>query len=403
MIRHNRNRTGGKSTIGAALKSIDRTADRLLRSNDVCLIPESEAIGHDWMNNCHVIAESRLGLIANERGEVLCWPTSTRSIGRVAQRAMSQGSFEVDPLTIIIERYEPVPRGKNHKDCKFTFACHNHDDRVFKPIDSVERFNPGDHETQFKLGLRTIAAYTAWYRGHKKWSQNEFNEDRYIRKVLSDYPFLQPACDAVSEWGVQENAAGRNLEKEVERWRSAYRQLAWHRATTEIRELTPLLRIAATGIPGSQDSPVAMTMLPTENGKCLLLATVLVWCIRSSPDIKCRPPPLRRSVSSRKLFSNPLGKPRSNTANFEYRTLEDETRFSWLTQGRRRTAVQQVAEEWTKSLTELRPAEWLPKLAQQCEFFYVSPHDYYNDEIVTCDERYYIEQAISKKVPTFRI
>ena len=357
MVRHNRNRTGGKSTIEAALKSIDRTADRLLRSNDVCLIPESEAIGHDWMNNCHVIAESRLGLVANERGEVLCWPTSIRSIGRVAQKAISQGSFEVDPLTIIIERYEPVPRGKNHKDCKFTFACHNHDDRVFKPIDSVERFNPSDHETRFKLGLRTIAAYTAWYRGHKKWSQNEFKEDRYIRKVLSDYPFLQPACDAVSEWGVQESAAGRNLEKEMERWQSAYRQLAWHRVTSEIRELTPLLRIAATGIPGSQDCPVAMTMLPTENGKCLLLATV----------------------------------------------LEDETRFSWLTPRRRRTAVQQVAEEWAKGLTELRPAEWLPKLARQCEFLYVSPHDYYNDEIVTCDERYDIEQAISKKAPTFPI
>ena len=357
MIRQNRSRTGGKCTIESALKNIDRTADQLLRSNDVCLIPESEAIEHDRMNNCHVIAEPRLELIANERGEVLCWPTSTRSIGRAAQRAISQGHFETNPLAIAIERYEPVPRSKNHKDCKLTFACHNHDDRVFKLIDSVGLFNSEDKETLFKLGLRTTAAYTAWYRGHKKWSQHDFKEDSYLKRVLREYPALQTACDAISEWGTQESFAGKNLEKEIVRWQTAYQESAWHQATSVIREIRPLLRIAATGIPGPQDCPVAMTMLPTENGKCLLLATV----------------------------------------------LEDETRFSWITQRRRRTAVHQVAEEWAKSLTELRPAEWLPKLAQQCEFLYLSPHDYCDDEIVTCDERHEIEQAIAKKAPTFRI
>ncbi len=56
-----------------------------------------------------------------------------------------------------------------------------------------------------------------------------------------------------------------------------------------------------------------------------------MWCIRSSSDIKCRPPPLRRSVSSRKLFSNPLGKPRSNTANYEYRTLDQDVEVRGIT------------------------------------------------------------------------
>ena len=357
MIRQNRSRTGGKGTIESALKNIDRAADQLLRSNNVCLIPESEAIEHDRMNNCHVIAEPRLDLIANERGEVLCWPTSTRSIGRVAQKAISQRHFKTNPPAITIEQYEPVPRSKNHKDCKFTFACHNHDDRVFKPSDSVKRFNSKDSETLFKLGLRTTAAYTAWYRGHKMWSQHDFKEDRYLRKVLSDYPSLQSACDAISEWGTQETSAGRNLEKEMVRWQTAYQESAWHRATSEIREIKPLLRLAATGIPGQQDCPVVMTILPTANGDCLFVATV----------------------------------------------LEDETRAPWLTQRRRRTAAQQVAQKWAKSLTELRPVEWLPKLAQQCEFLYVSPQDYKNDEIITSHERSEIEQAIAKKAPTFRI
>ena len=357
MIRQNRGRGADKSAIESALKGIDRTANQLLRSNDVCLIPESEAIWHDRMNNCHVIGEQRLGLIANERGEVLCWPTSTRSIGREAQKAISQGQFETDPPAIIFERYEPVPRSKNHKDCKFTVACHNHDDRVFKPIDSVEKFNPKDNETLFKLGLRTTAAYTAWYRGHKKWSQHDFREDRYLRKVLSESPFLQAVCDAISEWGTKESSAGINLEKEMVRWQSAYQESAWHRATSETREIKPSLRIAATGIPGQQDCPVIMTILPTSEGGCLLTATV----------------------------------------------LEDETRVPWLTKRRRRTESQQVAKEWARDLTELRPVEWLPKLAQQCEFLYISPHDYYNDEIVTFEERCEIEQAIAKKAPPFRI
>ena len=250
MIRQISSRRTGKSPIESALKSIDRTANQLLRSNDACLIPESEAIWHDRMNNCHVIGEQRLGLIADERGQVLCWPTSTRSIGRVAQMAISEGNFETNPLAINIGRYKPVPRSKNHRDCKFTVACHNHDDRVFKPIDSVKRFNPKDNEILFKLGLRTTAAYTAWYRGHKKWSQHDFMEDRYLRNVLSEYPFLQAACDAISEWGTKESSAGKNLEKEMVRWQTAYQESAWLRATSEIREIKPLLRLAATGIPG---------------------------------------------------------------------------------------------------------------------------------------------------------
>ena len=260
MIRQNRGRQGGRSAIGNALKNIDRTADELLRSNRECLIPESESISHDRMNNCHVIAEGFLRLISNGRGEVLCWPTSTRSIGRAAQRAIDQGRFETDPLTIFIEEYQPVLRSKNHKDCKFTFACHNHDDRVLKPADSVHDFDPYDSETQFKLGLRTMAAYTAWYRSHKRWSQEEFKKDPYAQKVLADYPLLHSACDAVSEWGAREITAGRKLEKELKRWQNAYQQLAWHRVTSVIREVKPNLQLAATGIPSPHGYPVAMTV-----------------------------------------------------------------------------------------------------------------------------------------------
>ena len=48
----------------------------------------------------------------------------------------------------------------------------------------------------------------------------------------------------------------------------------------------------------------------------------LVWCIRSSLEIKVRPTPVCHSASSKNPFCCPFGKPRNNATNYEYRTLE---------------------------------------------------------------------------------
>ena len=56
-----------------------------------------------------------------------------------------------------------------------------------------------------------------------------------------------------------------------------------------------------------------------------------------------------------------------------------------------------------ETLQESKPGIWLPAFAQQCEFLYVSQYDYYNDEIITRDERREIEQAMSRKTPTLQI
>ena len=357
MIRQNQNRRVNRKAIGPALKSINKTADQLLRSNKKCLIPETESMGHDAMNNCHVIGQGFLDLIANDKGQVLLWPISTRSIGRAAQTAINQGRFDTNPVTIYVDEYEPVLRGKNHKDCKFTFACHNHDDKVFALADSVVQFNPGNSETTFQLGLRTMATYTAWYRGHKRWIREEFPKDSYLQEVRANYPVLQPAFNELSEWWKEEIDAERDLEKQMKRWQSAYLQSAWHRAKTVTRTVTPQLRIAVTGIPASRGYPVAMTILPTANSECILIATV----------------------------------------------LEDETNVAWLTQRSRRKAAEQVATELAYRLNELHPTEWLPELAGLCAFLYISPEDYYNDKILTADDRSEIASAMSQKVSTIRI
>ncbi len=70
--------------------------------------------------------------------------------------------------------------------------------------------------------------------------------------------------------------------------------------------MSALDRLPADGADGAKIAEMAAERIGAPQAETV---TDLVWCIRSSPDIKCRPPPLRRSVSSRKLFSNPLGKP----------------------------------------------------------------------------------------------
>ena len=351
MIRQYRSSQGSRYSTDDALKTLDKIADRLLRSNQECLIPETELMGHDAMNNCHVIAEGFLALISNERGEVLCWPTSTRSIGREAQRAIAEGQFETNPPAIFLNHYEPVCRSKNHKDVKFTFACSNHDNKVFKPLDSVQQFNSEDKETRFMLALRAIATYTAWYRGHKRWSQHDFKKDRGMRRILNDYPGLQRTYNAISEWGTREIAAERKLEAEMKRWKSAYLRSAWQLAATKTEKITPKVRIAAIGISSPWGYPVAMTILPAANGDCLVLAT----------------------------------------------SLESKTPAAWLSQIGRRFAVRKVAKHWSKELEEMEPKEWLPTLAQQCEFLYVSPHDYYKDDIINSEERREIEREMFSK------
>ena len=178
MVVNHRNQQVSRQGFQEALKGLDRTADRLLRSNQRCLVPNAKGETHDAMRNCHIVAEGFLGEITDSRGQVLCWPASTRSIGRLAQRATDEGKFQSNPFRILVDKYPPVLRSKNHKDCTFTFDCNFHDDRVFKPIDTVKEFQLDDPKTRFLLGFHMVAAYNAWYQGFKQWAKHDFKKDQ---------------------------------------------------------------------------------------------------------------------------------------------------------------------------------------------------------------------------------
>ena len=251
-----------------------------------------------------------------------------------------RGSIEVD-------HYPPVARSKTHKDCKFTFACDICDNQVLKPTDSVQAFAPQGQETVFKLGLRTFAAYTAWYDGHKRWAKEELSRNPNRLLLLKRYPFLQPAFKALSDWGAQQTSIGKQLESEMQRWRNAYQISSWNQAVSHVVEASIKPRIAGCGIQNQPGCPVAVTILPSNSGMAFVIATTLL-------DGAALP-----------SFPN------------------------------QQSATQEVANEWKRRFDNQSPEQWLPDLSQLCEFLYVSPEDYHDESVVSETARHAIAAKIS--------
>ena len=338
-------------TIESGLERMDCIADKLLRSNTECLIPEDAFIKHNCMNNCHVIGGKFLELIANQKGQVLLWPTSARSITRLVLAEFEKQTKRSRRRQIQVVQYAPVTRSKSNKDCKFTFACKDHDNKVFKPADSVQGFDPNNSETQFKLGLRTMAAYNAWYKGHKKWAREELRIHPDTIILLKQHPYLNSALEALTEWGARHTSVGAQLESEINRWQNAYLQSAWNQAISEIREVPLRPRLAAAGIQNGSGFHVTVTILPTTDSTSLIIAT----------------------------------------------TLQDNTKPLPLSQ-QRRAATREVANEWEQRFANQPPEQWLPELSEFSEFLYVSPDDYKDNKIVSEDARRSIEKEIATKI-----
>ena len=110
-------------------------------------------------------------------------------IGNQVIVAIKSNDYKPQNTPIVkLQRFNPVEIGYNSKDCKYTIACGVHDDKPFEKIDTAANFNPCDQETRFKLGLRSIAAYAAWYQGHKRWIEYDFVNDPRTLMIIKEYP-----------------------------------------------------------------------------------------------------------------------------------------------------------------------------------------------------------------------
>lgn len=349
-------RNPSKGEIEVALNRIDNLADGLLRSNQTCLICMNDGA----MRNGHIVGEKFLELIASTKnlrefkvkpGAVYCWPTSARSIGRLALPAVNELIARKRLGPIEIDRYLPVSRSKNHKDCKFTFTCCTCDNEVLKLTDSIQGFDPQDEETAFKFGLRTFAAYTAWYDGHKRWAKEGLVRNLQGILLLKQFPFLRSTITTLSDWGARQTALGKHFESETRRWRRAYTMSSWDQAANCVIDVSIKPRIAGCGVGEWYGYPVAVTILPKKNGRATILTSTLL-------DDGAPP-----SLSYQQC-----------------------------------TANQQLAQEWARRFENQPPAQWLPAISRLCEFLYMSPEDYHDDRVVSETARHAIATAIGARI-----
>ena len=353
MINKHRQPRLNKKAVNPALTRLDKTADRLLRIHRDCLVPCADGEAHDNMNNCHIIAEGFLAIIADGKGKILCWPSSPRSLGRQAWKAILDGQVSDTPPYLNIQAYEPVERSKGHKDCKYTFACQLHDNKVFKPIDTVANFNPHDAETQIKLGLRTFAAYAAFYRAHKLFASRDFWKDPDTRDILKKYPQAESLAQIVRDFSVTNHPAVDRLERHLKRWQAAYASFEPNRVVSSVKTVRPALQLAATSTKNRHGCRIATTILPTNRRESTIIATAIG--ARNPLDI--------------------LGK-------------------RWI-----RKAVQKEAA-YMKDLLEQKPPEhWLAEMLPQFEFMYISKDDYSNEAIISAEGRELVARSAAQKVP----
>ena len=154
--------------------------------------------------------------------------------------------------------------------------------------------------------------------------------------LLKQYPLLQPAFEALSEWGERQTSVGTQLESEIKRWQNAYLNSSWSQAVTHISELSVRPRVAACGIRNGSGYPVAVAILLNSRGTSFIIATTL---------------------------------------------LDDAA--SPLLPNQQSNVTQEVVNEWEQRFGNQPAEQWLPDLSQLCEFLYESPDDYHNESVIS--------------------
>ena len=319
---------------------LSKIYDRIRNHKRECLIPCKLGEKHDDPNNCHIISQHRLGLIADPNGKVLLWPSSIQSISELVLNEAMAGESKARRLfpnsTLIdLQQYPPMCASKNSRKksqdhCTQKFACKYHDNNAFILADKpVTEFDPHDDKTQFALGLRSIAAYTDLYRIHTRYARHDFHRDPDMRQIKREYPVkARRMIWELQKLGQSQTFITRQIELEMSYWRKAYLECDLSKVVSCVITAHPALRLAGTGIHPCNEYSVVITILPADQHQCTIIATAI-----ERPSLpECR------------------------------------------------SAVSQEAQEIKEILENGKPSYGLEKLAGDFwwEFLYASPDDYQN-------------------------
>ena len=263
------------------------TIDRGMRlRNEKCHIPAIQALPHeknqhDQMNHCHVIGSKFLGLI-RKGSNLLTWQLSPHHVGYLTvqelerqfedeirleafKRKFERGILNADFSSIIPEVTRFSPNRARDEDCKYTVACHQHDDSLWKPIDTLQ-INLNGPETQFLLGYRSVISSFAWFRGAKLWAELDLINDEEVRKNLRKHPILEPLIARAQEQARRRTNTENIVEDELAKWAKAYQALAWDSVFTTVYETECNLPMAGTGFwRGHWGKPTLGTILPSSS------------------------------------------------------------------------------------------------------------------------------------------
>ena len=315
-----------------------------------CLIPyvpDDGFVETNSLSDCYVIGAQFLKLIANSSREVCTWNMNAHQIGKNA----IYSSWDVTERSPVpnFEPFEPDQKPISSYLCKSKFACQPHRSKVFKAIDGVRTFTPTDPEHQFRLGLRAIAGALANTEGVLTYSDTLLNASKNC---------VESSLEKI-EMQLQENqATADTLRAELGEWWRIYktageRQIISHHMSARAR-----IRVAISTVTQQENRPIAT---------CTLLPRAINEPGETICDI---------ILTSRQPKSDVLRVPYQQDQYLEDQALK------------------------IKALLEGDPATGLTGLVRALSmtpttFFFVSPDDYYNDEIISDAGRAKIEQDIA--------
>ena len=273
---------------------LEPTRKRLLKIDDhirnhkrECLIPCKAGEKHDDPNNCHVINQHRLGLIADTNGKILFWPSSIQSISQLAFKEATASELRAkrlfpDSTYLNLQQYPPIigskkPRKKRDDNCTQKFACKYHDNSAFILSDQpVTKFDPYDAKTQFQLGLRSVAAHIDLYRIHRRYARHDFRRDPDMRQIKREYPIMARRIIAeLQKLEQSQPLIARQIELEMSYWRKAYIESDLSKVVSHVTTARPALRLAGTAIHRPNGYSVVITILPSDQQQCTIIATAL--------------------------------------------------------------------------------------------------------------------------------
>ena len=275
MVKRGKQKKGKKviEDLWATVDSMGEIDKGMRLRNEKCRIPQVQSLPpeknkHDDMNNCHVTGSKFLGLI-RKGSRLLTWQLGPHHMGHLTVKEitnqMEDGRWPGNYENLIPKPARFSPSRARDDDCKYTVACHQHDDSIWKPIDKTD-IDFKDSKTQFLLGYRSVISLLAWYNGAKLWAREDLPDDPQVRRNLLKYPILEPLIDQAQQLARTGTNTDRTIESELDRWTSIYRNSAWDRITTIVHEVECKVPIAGTGSwrPHLRNQTFA-TILPTRS------------------------------------------------------------------------------------------------------------------------------------------